>query len=64
MKIKSVSILSSALLSVLTVFVATASAQKVTVDYDDNTTFEKYHTYSWKIVKTPHTIWDSRPKTR
>jgi hypothetical protein len=35
-------------------------AQDVNVDYDHHANFERYHTYSWKMVKTPNTIWDQR----
>jgi hypothetical protein len=39
---------------------ASSFAQDVNVDYDHHANFERYHTYSWKMVKTPNTIWDQR----
>jgi len=39
---------------------SSAIAQDVNTDYDHNANFERYHTYSWKMVKTPNTIWDQR----
>jgi hypothetical protein len=35
-------------------------AQSVTVDYDHNANFERYHTYFWLKVKTSNPLWKQR----
>lgn len=35
-------------------------AQSVTVDYDHNANFERYHTYYWLKVKTSNPLWEQR----
>jgi hypothetical protein len=37
-----------------------ALAQSVTVDYDHNANFERYHTYYWLKVQTSNPLWEER----
>jgi Domain of unknown function (DUF4136) len=53
-------IVSITVLACLMICVGTAAAQDVHTDYDHNANFERYHTYSWKMVKTPNSLWDQR----
>jgi Domain of unknown function (DUF4136) len=48
------------LLALLIACATSAFSQDVTVDYDHHANFERYHTYSWKMVKMPDPLWDPR----
>jgi hypothetical protein len=39
---------------------AVVAAQEVRTDYDHNTSFEQFHTYSWGKVQTTNPLWESR----
>jgi hypothetical protein len=41
-------------------FAITATAADVRVDYDHQTNFERYHTYSWGKVQTSNPLWQQR----
>jgi hypothetical protein len=43
-------------------FAAVAFAGDVKTDYDHHTDFSKFHTYSWKSVKTANQLYESRIK--
>jgi hypothetical protein len=60
MKSRISSVLPITMLALVMTVASTAAAQDVHVDYDHHANFERYHTYSWKMVKTPNTIWDQR----
>jgi hypothetical protein len=60
MKSRLSSIAPLVLLALLVAYAGSVFSQEVTVDYDHKANFERYHTYSWKMVKTPNSIWDQR----
>ena len=49
-------------LVVLLLSAIAASAANISSDYDHNTNFAKYKTYSWGKVKTADSLWDERVK--
>ena len=59
MKVQSRLVLSLAVL----LFTAVAVwAANISTDYNHNTNFAQYKTYSWGAVKTPDSLWDDRVK--
>jgi hypothetical protein len=49
-------------LALLALLAISAFAVNVVTDYDHNTNFSQYKTYSWAKVKTPNELWDGRVK--
>lgn len=60
MKTRLLSLAPLALLAMLIASASSALSEDVTTDYDHNANFERYHTYSWKMVKVPDPLWDPR----
>jgi Domain of unknown function (DUF4136) len=48
--------------TLLALLSSAALANNVTVDYDHNTAFTNYRTFSWGKIETANSIWDSRVK--
>lgn len=53
-------VLGAAVIAAALFFEITAHA--ATIDYDHNTNFGQYKTYSWAKVQTNNTLWDARVK--
>jgi hypothetical protein len=45
------------------VTLGTALAQQVKTDFDHQTNFSQYKTYSWQEIKPPNSLWDARIKS-
>jgi hypothetical protein len=46
--------------ALLFAFAVAAAAQDVRTDYDKQTDFSRYHTYSWAKVETENPLWEPR----
>lgn len=53
----------SVLLLAVPLLIVAAAWASVSTDYDHNTNFAKYKTYSWGKVQTANSIWDERVRS-